>query len=129
MNKLHVLLASAAALTLAAPAFAADKETYKSETKVEKDTDGDYKAKTETTKTDAAGTTTSVEKKVDIDVDKHGNVDKTVKTEETVDPKGLMNKTTTKTTDTEKTKADGTTETSHKKKVNGKTVEDTTTTH
>jgi uncharacterized membrane protein len=124
MNKTALLLASAASLALTAPAFAADKETFKSETKIEKDSKGNYEAKTETTKTDAAGTTTSMEKKVDIDVDSKGNVDKTVKTEEVVDPKGLMNKTKVKTTDTATTNADGTVDSTHKKVVNGKTVEE-----
>lgn len=130
MNKPFMLLASAAALAFTAPAFAADKETFKSETKVEKDGKGNYEAKTETKATDAAGTTTTAEKKVDVDVDSDGSKETTVESKATVDPKGLGNKETVKIKNTAETKADGTTETSHKKTVNGKTVEDEkTTTH
>jgi hypothetical protein len=127
--KTSILLASVAAIALTSPAFAADKETYKSETKVEKDSKGNYDAKSETSKTDAAGTTTSLEKKVDVDVDAAGNVDKTVKTEEVTDPKGLMNKTKVKTKDTTTTHSNGTVDSSHKKTVNGKTVEDESVKH
>lgn len=124
-----MLLASAAAVAFITPAIAAEKESYKSETKVEKDSKGNYEAKTSATQTDAAGTTTSVEKKVDTDVDSKGNADTTVKTETVTDPKGLMNKTTVKTKDTEKTNADGSVDATHKKTVNGKTVEQESTKH
>jgi hypothetical protein len=129
MKKTAMLLASATALVLSAPVFAADKETYKSTTKVEKDSQGNYDAKSKTTATNAAGTTTSTEKKVDVDVDSNGNIDKTVKTEESTDPKGLMNKTTVKTKDTETTNKNGTVDATHKKTVNGKTVEDESVKH
>lgn len=121
-----ILLTTVAAMALTAPAFAADKESYESKTKVEKSANGDYSEKTTTEKTDMSGTTTSSDKKVSVDVDSNGNTTKSVKTEEVTDPKGLMNKEVTKTKDTEKMK-DGSVETSHKKTVNGKTVEDTST--
>lgn len=126
MNKTSMLLVTVAAFALSAPAFAADTTSYESNTKIEKDADGDYSAKSKTENTDSAGTTSTSEKKVDVDVDSKGNVDKTVKSEETTDPKGLMNKKTVKTKDTAKTKADGTVETKHKKTVNGHTTESTT---
>ena len=47
-----------------------------------------------------------------------------MKTTTTDDPKGLFNKTKTTTEDTVKSDADGKMKTSHKKKVNGKTVEE-----
>ena len=125
MKHTSILLASVAILALNAPAFAAEKETYKSETKMEKDAKGNYSQKDSATKTDAAGTTTNAEKNVSVDVDSKGNTEKTVKIEESTDPKGLMNKTDVKTKDTVKTKADGSVETTHIKKVDGKTVEDT----
>jgi hypothetical protein len=125
MKNTTILLATVAILALNAPAFSADKETYESKTKVEKDAKGNYEEKSQTEKTDAAGTTTSAEKKVDVKVDGSGNVSKTVKTEASTDPKGLMNKETVKTTDTAKTKTDGTVATTHKKVVDGKTVENT----
>ena len=125
MKNASILLASVAAIALSAPAFAADKESFESKTKIEKDSNGNYDEKSKTEKTDTAGTTTTSQKKVDVDVDSKGNVDKTVKTKESVDPKGLMNKKTIKTQDTVKTKSDGTVETSHKKVMDGKTVEST----
>ncbi len=125
MNKHYILLASAAFFALSAPAFSADKESYESKTKMERDSDGNFSEKSKTEKTDAAGTTTTNEKKVKVDVDSNGNVDKTVKTEKITDPEGLMNKKTVKTKDTEKTHSDGTVDTTHKVTVDGKTVEST----
>lgn len=126
--RISVLLVTASALAFSSAAYAAD-EKYESKVKVEKKDDGSYKETSKTSHTDTAGTTTSSERKVDVDVDSDGSTDKTVKTETTTDPKGLMNKETEKTKDTEKSKADGTVSTSHKKTVNGKTVEDTKETH
>jgi hypothetical protein len=128
--KTAMLLTTAAALALSAPAFAAEKEKYESKTKIESDAKGNYDAKVKSEKTDMDGTTSKFQKKVDVDVDSKGNTDTTVKTEESRDPKGLMNKSTVKTTDSEKMKSDGTVETEHKKTVDGKTVEDSkSTTH
>ena len=110
MNK-TVLLASVAAVLLAAPAFAEDvehKSTFKSET------------------TDAAGTTVTTEKKVKSEVDEKGNVKEKVTTEQKTDPKGLMNSTKVETKDTVKSE-DGKTVTTHEKEVNGDTVEKTKT--
>ena len=128
MNK-TALLISAAAVAFAAPALAADKETYKSETKVEQDSKGNYEASSSTKQTNAAGTTTSAEKKVEVDVDSDGETETKVKTTEVTDPKGLMNKSKTVTIDTETANADGTVDSSHKVKVNGKTVEQESTKH
>lgn len=125
MNKTYILLASVAAFALSVPALAADKETYESKTKIESDAKGNYDEKSKVEKTDSAGTETAVEKKVDVDVDAKGNVDKSVKTVETTDPKGLFNKTKVKTTDTKKTQSDGSVKVTHKKVVNGDTVEKT----
>ncbi len=125
MNKNYILLATVAAFTMSAPVFAADKEKFESKTKIEADSKGNYDKKTETESTDTAGTSTSTKQKVDVDVDANGNVDKTVKTVETKDPKGLFNKTKVKTTDTEKASADGTVM-KHKKVVNGHTEVNTT---
>jgi len=123
MNKTYILLASVAAFTLSAPAFAAD-ESMKTETKIEKDSKGNYDEKDKTVTKDASGKTVD-EKKVDVDVDAKGNTDKTVKTKH-VHSKGLLHKKDKVTTmDTEKTK-DGQMTTTHEKKVDGKTVESTT---
>jgi len=128
MKITYALLTTAAVFALSAPAFAAE-EKYESKTKIEADAKGNYDAKVTTEKTDTTGTTTKFEKKVETDVDSKGNTDTTVKTEETVDPKGLMNKSTVKTTDKAETHSDGTVTNSHKKVVDGKTVEKTTEKH
>jgi len=111
MKKNLIILASVAAFALSAPVFAADSS---------------YDTKTEST--DTAGTTSTSEKHVTSEADSKGNTSKTVKTEKTVDPKGLMNKTSVKTKDTAKSNVDGTTKTTHKKVVNGTTVEDSSST-
>lgn len=121
------LLCTAALLSfaVAAPALAADTE-YKSETTISRDADGDMKSKTETTSTDAAGTDRKDMKKVTVDVEKDGDTKKTVETDSKVDPKGLFNTDEVETKDTLETD-DGVTTTTHKKEINGKTVEDTKT--
>jgi len=124
MHMKSILLASTACFALSAAAFAADKETYESDTKIEKDSAGNYNEKDVTTKTDAAGTTTSSKKNLRIEVDAKGNTDKTMTTESVIDPKGLGNKHVVATKDTEKTKY-GMVTTTHTKTVNGKNVEGT----
>jgi len=125
MTMKSILLASIACFALSAAAIAADKETYESDIKIDKDSAGNYSEKDTVTKTDANGTTNSSKKTLNIAVDAKGNTDKTRTTETVVDPKGLGNKHVVATKDTEKTKSDGTVKTTHKKVVNGKTVEDT----
>lgn len=121
MNKLATLLVTTAAIALAAPSFAADMKTgVKSETTVERDDDGSYTKNTSAEKTNAAGTKTTAETEVDMDVKSDGAV-KTTTTKETRDPKGLFNKDTVKTTTTEKMK-DGKLTVEHEKVVNGDTV-------
>ena len=123
MNKLYILLASAAAFTLSAPAFAAD-ESVKSETKIEKDSKGNLDEKNVTVTKDASGKTTD-KKTVVVDVDSKGNTEKTTETKN-VHSTGILSKDDKVTTkDTEKTK-DGQLTTTHEKKVDGKTVESTT---
>lgn len=122
MNKLATLLVTTAAIALAAPSFAADVKTgVKSEATVERDDDGSYVKKTNAEKTDAAGTKTTAETKVDMDVDSDGDATKTTTTKETRDPKGLFNKDTVKTETTEKLR-DGKLTVEHEKTVNGDTV-------
>jgi hypothetical protein len=122
MKPYALLLSTVATLSLSGTAFAADKTTYESKTSVESDSKGNYNKENKTQSTNASGTTTEKEK-VEVDVHSNGDVDNTVKTEKTIDPKGLMNKRTTKTVDTQDVKHDGSTENTHKKVVNGKTVE------
>ncbi|MBY0406565.1 MAG: hypothetical protein K2Q01_02645 [Rickettsiales bacterium] len=128
MRTLSLLLVTASALAFTAPAFAAD-EKIESKVTIEKDDDGEYKETAKTSHTDTAGTKTTSERKVEVDVSDDGSVEKTVKTKQVTDPKGLMNKDTEKSKTVEKTSADGTVETSTKKTMNGKTVEDSSTKH
>jgi len=125
MTMKTILLASTACFALSAAAsFAADKETYQSDTKIEKDSAGNYSEKDTVTKTDANGTTNSSKKTLNIAVDAKGNTDKTRTTEISTDPKGLGNKHVVATKDTEQTKY-GMVTTTHTKTVNGKNVEGT----
>lgn len=125
MNKTLALIAAAAGVAFAAPSFAEESASVKTETKVEKNDDGSVEKKATMTEKhkDAAGTKTTAETTIKEETDKHGNHKKTVKTAKTHDPKGLLNKTKTKTEETVATK-DGVTK--HTKKVDGKVVEDTT---
>lgn len=128
MKKLLTLAAMATlAVTLAAaPALAADS-SYKSETTISKDNDGDYKAETTTKAEDAAGTETKSDDKVDVDVSANGDVEKTTTHEASTDPKGLFNKSKVKVKDVVKKKGAKVTK-KHKKEVNGDTVEESETT-
>jgi hypothetical protein len=122
--KTHILLlTSVAAFALSGAAMAAEKTTYESKTNVERDSKGNYNEETKTEKTNAVGTTTTNKEKGEVDVHANGDVDNTVKSEKTVDPRGLMNKRSTRTTDTQDVKHDGSMKNTHKKVVDGKTVE------
>ncbi len=90
MKPYALLLSTVATLSLSGAAFAADKTTYESKTSVESDSKGNYNKENKTQSTNASGTTTEKEK-VEVDVHSNGDVDNTVKTEKTIDPKGLMN--------------------------------------
>ncbi len=114
-----------ATVALSAPAFAAT-ESAESKTTIERDSKGNYKEENKSQNTNANGTTNATESKSTVDVKSNGTVDQTVKTEESHDPKGLMNKTSTKTTDSKETTKNGNQTVTHKKVVNGKTVESTT---
>ena len=129
MTKSVLLLAAVVSLTITAPAFAADDtESTKASTKVEGDSNGNYTKKTNYEHTDAAGTTSTDNTKVKVKTNSKGDVTKTYETDSSNDPKGLMNKTTDKSTTTVKENADGTSSYKHKEKVNGKTVEEENTT-
>lgn len=61
---------------------------------------GHYSSSTKST--DAAGTTYKKSTETDVEVDRYGNKSATSETETTTDPKGLFNKSTTKSTTTYK---------------------------
>lgn len=127
MKKVHILPAAMLGLALAVPAMAEEKVSAETQSKttVEKDASGNYRQEQSRAaeSTDAAGTTTKSETKVEVKADPEGNSEKKVTTETSVDPEGLMNKSKTVTTDSVKYK-DGKIEKKYKKKVDGKTVEE-----
>lgn len=126
MKTTYALLASIAALTVAAPVFAADNSAEAS-VKVDHDNDGGYTKKAHAEKTDTTGTTYKDDSKAKLSVDSDGATKKTIKTTHVKDPKGLFNKQKTVTKDTIKTDKNGMTKVDHTKEVNGDTVEDTST--
>ncbi len=76
------------------PRGAMNEQQAKKETSIEEKPRGGYKETNEQKQTDAAGTNVTTKTTTDVDVDHAGNVTRTVKSEKTVDPKGLMNKET-----------------------------------
>jgi hypothetical protein len=90
MKNMLALLSATTVLTLGAGAYAAD--TAEGKAKVEYKANGGYEAKQSGERTLDDGTKVKSETNVDVDVDHDGTVDRTVKSEETSDPKGLMNK-------------------------------------
>jgi hypothetical protein len=126
MTKSATLLTALAVLSLSTAAYAADVSTnVKTDLKVKSDASGsNYDKTTKTEQNDSADTTTKTNDEVKVKTDAEGNVKKTVETTTTTDPKGLMNKSTAKSTTTTEENADGTTSYKHKKKVDGKVVEE-----
>jgi hypothetical protein len=127
MKKL-AYLAAVSVLALTAPAFAAEDVSAKAkvESSVEHKADGGYEEsrKSVNEKKDAAGTEVKEETKVKVEQDAEGNVEKSVKTETKVNPEGMLNEKKTVVEDKTEVK-DGKATTTHTKKVDGKTVEDT----
>lgn len=124
MHIKDILLATTAMMALSAPSFAADKETFKSTTKIEKDAKGNYSENTSVSKTGLDGTTNTEDTKLDIKVDANGNSDKSKTVKLITDPKGLGNKHVIVVTDTEKSK-DGKVTSTHTKTVDGKNIDGT----
>ena len=104
-----------------------NKSKTTSEEKVVDKKDGDATG-TKTTETKAPGATDKTTTKASISTDHKGLKTKKVTKKAVHDPKGLMNKETTTSTDTATQKADGTTEVEHVVKDNGKTTAKTDTT-
>lgn len=127
MKKIYILPVAMLTFGLSTPVFADDTASVKtkSETSIKKEANGDYKKEeiTSSTSTNDSGTTTHQKTKVEVEADADGDAEKKVTIETSTDPKGLMNKTKTVTTDSATVK-DGKLATKHQKKINGKTVED-----
>lgn len=90
MKNMFAVLAATAAVGLASSSYAAD-ETAQDKAKMEYKKNGGYVA-TRSSEHSTDDTTRSSDSKVDVDVDSNGNVEKTIKSESTTDPKGMMNK-------------------------------------
>lgn len=122
MRKTIFAFAALAAFMIVTPSFAASTDNS-TETSFDAKDNGGYVAKEKAESTDANGTTVKHNTTKKVDVDNKGNKETTVDIKSSNDPKGLFNKTSTEV----KNKAvekDGKTEYSHKKIVNGKTVEE-----
>lgn len=126
MKTPQTLFALAATLILTAPAAFAADVSASTKTEYKQDEDGGYESKKTVEKKDTEGTKTKQQMAVSVEQDDDGNYKKTVEHQTTVDPEGLMNKSTTKTTETT-TADDGKTEYKHKKVVDGETVEEEST--
>jgi hypothetical protein len=124
MKNLYLSVSAIALLFVVTPAYAADEGSYSATTKVEQEADGSYKKeiKEEATNTDGTKESTKTEEKLDITAD---GKKASVKTETAIDPEGLMNKSVSKTEQTEKVDDEGNVETKTvtESKTNGGTKE------
>jgi hypothetical protein len=91
MNKLFAILAATTILASTVPAFAVE-ESQESKTKTEYKKDGGYDSTTTSSSTNTNGTANTAQSSTNVSVDSKGYVEKTTKSENTSDPKGLMNK-------------------------------------
>jgi hypothetical protein len=89
MKNALAILSATTVLTLAASAFADD--IVKGESKMEYKDNGGYESTQSSERVTGTGTKHVTESNVDVDVDSKGRVSKTVETEKTTDPKGLLN--------------------------------------
>ena len=110
------------AVSAAMPALAEDTSAQ-SETSIKSMSNGGMKAEEKTESTDANGTVSNSKTTKNVDVDSNGDKKTTVDIQDSKDPKGLFNKSTTKVHN-EAVEKNGKTEYTHKKTVNGKTVEE-----
>ena len=103
MQRLYIIPAAVIGLGLAGGDALADtaRDSQVIRTSVTKDADGDYHKKETATGTrrDATGTVTSFQTKDEVTTDADGNAERKVITQSSTDPKGLMNKSKTVTTD------------------------------
>ena len=120
MNKLITLLATVAVIAITGPSLAVEVGA-KSETKIVGEKDGGFERVTRAERRDADGTKAKAETKVDLEVERGGDVTRTITTKETIDPKGLFNSDTVKTRTVEKLR-DGKLVVEQEKTVNGEKV-------
>ena len=120
MNIKTLLLTTTAVIALSTAAFAADKQSYESNTNVKMDSKGNYTNNTKATENEADGTTNKSEENLTVEVDSKGNTNKSMTTKNTTDPKGLGNKHVVVTKETED-KEGGKTTSTYTKTIDGKT--------
>ena len=102
-----------------------NKSTIESSKTIKNDKDGYEDSNSTETKNGVTGTKTTKESSVESKTNKAGDFEKTTETNVSTDPKGLMNKSSVKTTDTME-KKNGQKKYNYTKEVNGRTVEDKT---
>jgi hypothetical protein len=90
MKNALVVLAATTVIGLSGSIYAAEDASHV-KSNIDYKKNGGYEASTTSERTDANGAKSVTQKEVDVDVDAHGNIDKTVKNE-TITSKGLMNK-------------------------------------
>jgi opacity protein-like surface antigen len=91
MKNIFTLLATTAAISLMAPAYAADVSSD-SKVKFEAKDNGGYQSESTSKSVTAGGTVKTIDKSLDMDIDSDGKASKTVKTKTVSDPDGLMNR-------------------------------------
>jgi hypothetical protein len=123
MTSMKTFLTTAAvALAFAAPVMAANTTEVKTDSTLEQNSNGGYDATSTAEKSTPAGSIKN-KSETNLDVDSNGDTKKTTTNTHTNDPKGLMNKHTTKTKTVAKTTGNTTT-VDHSKSVDGDTVQD-----
>ncbi len=123
MNIKHFLFTTTAIIALSSASFAADKETYESNTTITRHENGHFSEKNKSSKIHMDGTLNSFEKDLIITKDSQGNIEKTITTESISDAKGVGNKHVIKTKDTEKNKNGVLISSSHEASVDGQSVD------
>lgn len=123
MKKQLLAAAALSALMLSAPVLADDSVSTKSESTYSPASNGGYESKDSVEHTNADGTTTTRKSDEKVDIDSKGNKETKVNIQSTTDPKGLFNKSSTEI-ENKAVQKDGKTEYSHKKTVDGTTVEE-----
>lgn len=97
-------------------------DNYKTSSKIQSDSNGNYAERDITTKVDSDGTATSYEENAKVLVDTNGDTSKSTTTKHVTDPVGLMNKSVVSTSNVENVK-DGLIKSNQKVTIDGKTVE------
>ncbi len=101
LKKTLFVLTAATSLSLAFSAQANDESVSKTtKTHIENEADGSYTKETETKAKDASGTAIVDKSNVKVKVDSDGSYKKTTEAETVKDPKGLMNKSVVKASET-----------------------------